>query len=64
VAGIAEAVRDAGARLVLTTEKDLVRLLPFRPFPVPIACVPMTVEIEPPGALDAWLMKICGSRHE
>jgi tetraacyldisaccharide 4'-kinase len=64
VARMADAVRDAGARLVLTTEKDLVRLLPFRPFPVPIACVPMTLEIEPPGALDEWLMKICGSRHE
>jgi len=59
VTEIAGAARAAGARLVLTTEKDLVRLLPFRPFGVPIACVPMTVDIDPPGALDEWLMKIC-----
>ncbi len=59
VAAIAGAARAAGAPLVLTTEKDLVRLLPFRPFGVPIACVPMTVDIDPPGALDEWLMKIC-----
>ena len=56
---IGDAARAAGARLILTTEKDLVRLLPFRPFAVPIAYVPMAVEIEPPGALDEWLMKIC-----
>lgn len=55
VADIAAAARASGARLLLTTEKDLVRLLPFRPFPLPVAHVPMTIEIEPPGALDAWL---------
>jgi tetraacyldisaccharide 4'-kinase len=59
VTEIAGAARAAGARLVLTTEKDLVRLLPFRPFGVPIACVPMIVDIDPPGALDEWLMTIC-----
>jgi tetraacyldisaccharide 4'-kinase len=53
---IAGAARDAGARLIVTTEKDLVRLLPFRPFAVPVACVPMTLQVEPPGALDAWLV--------
>jgi tetraacyldisaccharide 4'-kinase len=58
VARITEAARAAGARLVLTTEKDLVRLLPFRPFALPVACVPMTVEIDPREALDAWLVKI------
>jgi tetraacyldisaccharide 4'-kinase len=52
---IAGAVRVSGATLVLTTEKDLVRLLPFRPFGVPVAGVPMTLEIEPAGALDVWL---------
>ena len=59
VARIAEAARAAGARLVLTTEKDLVRLLPFRPFAVPIGYVPMTVEIDQPDALDEWLMSVC-----
>ena len=55
LARIAAAARDSGARLIVTTEKDLVRLLPFRPFAVPVACLPMTLEIEPAGALDAWL---------
>jgi tetraacyldisaccharide 4'-kinase len=64
VARIAGEARAAGARLILTTEKDLVRLLPFRPFAVPVAYVPMTVEIDPPGALDEWLMQTCrGARR-
>ena len=28
--------RQRGAARVLTTEKDYVRLLPFRPFPLPV----------------------------
>ena len=31
----------------MTTEKDFVRLLPFRPFPVPVAYLPLTMELEP-----------------
>jgi tetraacyldisaccharide 4'-kinase len=58
VAHMAGAVRAAGARLIVTTEKDLVRLLPFRPFAVPVAYAPLTLEIEAPGALDAWLTGI------
>jgi tetraacyldisaccharide 4'-kinase len=45
---IVRAAREAGAGLVLTTEKDLVRLLPFRPFKVPIAAVPLELRIEQP----------------
>jgi len=45
---IVRAAREAGAGLVLTTEKDLVRLLPFRPFEVPIAAVPLELRIEQP----------------
>jgi tetraacyldisaccharide 4'-kinase len=56
VARIAGAARASGARLILTTEKDLVRLLPFRPFAVPVAYAPMTLEIDRPGALDEWLV--------
>jgi tetraacyldisaccharide 4'-kinase len=59
VARIAGAVRASGARLILTTEKDLVRLLPFRPFAVPVASAPMTLELDRPGALDEWLLQIC-----
>ena len=49
------AMRESGARAIVTTEKDFVRLLRFRPFSVPVGYVPMTVDLEPAGALDAWL---------
>ncbi len=55
VARIFDAARAAGAGLVVTTEKDLVRLLPFRPFPVPVAWAPLVVGIEPAGPFDTWL---------
>lgn len=55
VAAIIEAARSSGASLVVTTEKDLVRLLPFRPFPVRVAFVPLTVEVDPAGTFDDWL---------
>ena len=40
---------------IVTTEKDYVRLLPFRPFPMPIACAPLTMEPDPPIEFRAWL---------
>lgn len=46
----AEAVRR-GAALVVTTEKDAVRLLKWRPLPFDVAWVPMRVEIDPEGDL-------------
>jgi tetraacyldisaccharide 4'-kinase len=55
VEAVMEAARGAAARLVLTTEKDLVRLLPFRPFALPVAYVPLTLEIERRDTFDAWL---------
>ena len=54
-AGLAEAARSAGARAILTTEKDLVRLLPFRPLPLPVLWLPLTVRLEPAPAFRAWL---------
>ncbi len=45
----------AGAGIVVTTEKDFVRLLPFRPFPLPVAYVPLTMEIEPAAEFRRWL---------
>src|SRR5262249_52242466 len=44
---------DAAA--VLTTEKDYVRLLPFRPFPLPIAYLPLTMEPDPLPEFRRWL---------
>ncbi len=45
----------AGAVGVLTTEKDYVRLLPFRPFPIPIGFVPLTMEPYPLPEFRHWL---------
>ena len=49
------AARDAGATSVLTTEKDYVRLLRFRPFPMPLGFVPLTITPEPAAEFAAWL---------
>lgn len=54
--GIVAAARAAGAAAVLTTEKDYVRLLPFRPFPLPIGWVPLTMEPEPRADFRQWLV--------
>ena len=51
----ARAVRDHNAAGLLTTEKDAMRLLPLRPFAVPIAAVPLDVSIEPAAAFEEWL---------
>ena len=48
--------RQAGAAVVLTTEKDLVRLLPLRPWPFRVAVRPMTVRVEPAAAFSEWLL--------
>ena len=52
---IFDAARAAGAGAVLTTEKDFVRLLPFRPFPMPVGWVPLTMEPEPLPEFRRWL---------
>jgi tetraacyldisaccharide 4'-kinase len=49
-----EAAR-AAARAVITTEKDFVRLLPFRPFPMPVAYLPLTMEPDPAAEFRQWL---------
>jgi tetraacyldisaccharide 4'-kinase len=57
---LARAAHDAGVNAVVTTEKDAVRLLPFRPLPVPVAAVPLNVTIEPIGPAPAfgdWIVR-------
>jgi len=54
IANVAAAVRETQATGVLTTEKDAIRLLSFRPLPVPIAAVPLEVSFEPPGVFEGW----------
>ncbi|MCC7008848.1 MAG: tetraacyldisaccharide 4'-kinase [Acidobacteria bacterium] len=55
LARLTRLVERAGAAGVLTTTKDLIRLLPLRPLPIPIAAVPLSVTIEPAEAFRAWL---------
>ena len=55
LARIATVVRRAGAALVLTTEKDAVRLLRWRPLPVPLAWMPLGVTIEPQDDFLDWV---------
>jgi tetraacyldisaccharide 4'-kinase len=57
VGAIAARARRAGAELVLTTLKDVMRLLPLRPLPVPVAWVPYRVAVEPAAAFRAWLLE-------
>jgi len=56
IARIAEAVRTSSAMCVLTTEKDLMRLLPLRPLPFRVAVRPLHVRVEP-DAFMPWLLE-------
>jgi tetraacyldisaccharide 4'-kinase len=56
VARIATRAGAVGAGVVLTTEKDLVRLLPHRPWPFRLAVRPMSVRVQPEAAFAAWLL--------
>ena len=52
---LAARARVAGVDVLLTTDKDLVRLLPLRPWPLRVAVRPMTARVEPAGEFAAWL---------
>ena len=49
------AAHAANVAGVVTTEKDYVRLLPHRPFPLPVAYLPLTMEPEPLPEFRRWL---------
>ncbi len=55
LARIAARATAAGAAAVVTTEKDFVRLLPYRPFPLPVVWVPLTMEPDPRPGFRHWL---------
>jgi tetraacyldisaccharide 4'-kinase len=55
---IADVARSQGARRIVTTEKDLVRLLPYRPFALPIDAVPLTIELDDRASFVEWLLSI------
>jgi tetraacyldisaccharide 4'-kinase len=52
---ILERARRVAARRIITTEKDIVRLLRFRPFSVPIVAVPLRIELQPFEEFRDWL---------
>jgi len=52
---LVHAAKKAGAASILTTEKDFVRLLPFRPFGLPVHAVPLTMEPDPLPEFSSWL---------
>ena len=55
VEGMFAAARASGAAGVITTEKDMVRLLPFRPFQMAVAFAPLVLEMDGGAEFDAWL---------
>jgi tetraacyldisaccharide 4'-kinase len=58
---IAAAARQAGAAMIVTTEKDYVRLLPLEPWPVPIVFVPIALRPEPFDRFRTWIGAELGS---
>jgi tetraacyldisaccharide 4'-kinase len=61
LAGEAQA---AGADALLTTEKDWVRLLPYRPFPMRVGYLPLTMEPEPRAEFRQWLVSAMASARD
>jgi tetraacyldisaccharide 4'-kinase len=60
---LCQEARSAGAGRILTTEKDFVRLLPFRPFALPVGWVPLTMEPDPLAEFRRWLTRaLAGAR--
>ena len=54
--GLVAAARGVGADMLLTTEKDAVRLEALDTRAIPIGVVPLTAAVEPPEVFAAWLM--------
>ena len=55
IAGLVSSARACGASALVTTEKDLMRLLPYAPLPMPLWWVPLQARIEPAEAFRRWL---------
>jgi tetraacyldisaccharide 4'-kinase len=52
---IAAKQRETAAEIVMTTEKDLMRLLIHRPWPFRVAVLPLNVGVEPATDFASWL---------
>jgi tetraacyldisaccharide 4'-kinase len=55
ISRVAAAAKRAGAAIILTTEKDAVRL-PAMIVKMPLASVPLVSTVEPAGEFRAWLL--------
>lgn len=64
VGKIVAAARAAGVEAILTTEKDYVRLLPHRPFPIHVGWVPLTMEPESRADFRQWLISSIASARD
>ncbi len=53
---LVSAAARSGAGAILTTEKDSMRLLAFRPWPMALAWLPVTSVVEPAPAFREWLL--------
>ena len=53
---IRSAASASGALGIITTEKDMVRLLPWRPLPFAVAWRRLHVHVDPPDRFRAWLL--------
>ena len=56
VSRVHAAAKKAGAAIVLTTEKDAVRLQTMRALDMPVAAVPLVSTVEPADEFRAWLL--------
>jgi tetraacyldisaccharide 4'-kinase len=61
---IAAAAHTARAQVIVTTEKDYVRMLPWRPFPMPVECAALTMEPDPPSEFRHWLTGALGAARD
>ena len=55
VARLVDAARVVGAEVIVTTEKDAVRLESMLPLPLPLATVGLVVEVQPADAFHAFV---------
>ncbi len=58
------AARRSGATLILTTEKDMMRLLPSRPLPLPVAWVPLEVSWPTEQVREILAARLAEARRE
>jgi tetraacyldisaccharide 4'-kinase len=61
---LADDAAAAAGSAIVTTEKDYVRLLPHRPFPVAIGWLPLTMTAEPADEFRRWLAVVVGAARD